>query len=251
MATQPAVTRFEARFTGRYPFASNGIVAGSPSTRSSEEEMESMIVFPGNGLGLVDVGGLYHENFHQWWGDNVTDANFDMTFFKEGMATLAVQLSEAREAEQKAGGPATAAGRGAFERYLVGQFNSLYELGPGFWQLAPSDRSPASYLDLDAVYERPKAALIALRQILGPRRFDAALRAMQRRYGGSSLTEREAEAAFSARLPDRSPACRTRLSEFFRQWFDTAYHGSKPQITGPGLHGRPFDAGGCTATGHR
>ena len=210
-----------------------------------------MIVFPGNGLGLVDVGGLYHENFHQWWGDNVTGANFDMTFFKEGMATLAVQLDEAREAERTVGGPATAAGRSAFEHYLVGQFNSLYDLGPGFWQLAPSNRSPASYLDLDAVYERPKAALIALRQILEPRRFDDALRAMQRRYGGSSLTEREAEATFSARLPNRSPACRTRLSEFFRQWFDTAYHGSKPQITGPGLHGRPFDAGACTATGHR
>jgi hypothetical protein len=246
MAMQPEATRFEERFTGPFPFASNGIVAGSPGTRSGDEEMESMIVFPGDGLGLVYLGGLYHENFHQWWGDNVTDGNFDLTFFKEGMATLAVQLYSAREAAQKAGGSNTTAGRVAFEHYLVHEFNSLYALGPGFWQLAPSNRSPATYLDLYAVYERPKAALIALRQILGPRGFDAVLQAIQRRYAGFAITEPAIEAAFAARLPNHSAACQTRLSKFFKQWFDTAYHGAKPQITGPGLHGHPFYAHGCT-----
>jgi aminopeptidase N len=194
---------------------------------------------------------LYHENFHQWWGDNVSDGNFDMTFFKEGLATLAVQLLSARESAQKARGPSTTAGRAAFEHYLVREFDSLYALGPGFWQLAPSNRSPATYVDLNAVYERPKAALIALRQILGPRFFDAALQAIQHRYAGSSITEPEAEAAFAARLPNHSASCQTRLSRFFKQWFDTAYHGSKPQITGPGLHGHSFYADGCTAPGRR
>jgi Peptidase family M1 domain/Peptidase M1 N-terminal domain len=251
IASQPGVTRFQARFTGPYPFASDGIVAGSPQTRSSEEEMESMIVLPGQGLGLVDVGGLVHENFHQWWGDNVSDANFDMTFFKEGMATLAVQLDLARQAAQKSGGPDTTAGRAAFEHYLVHQFNSLYASGPGAWQLAPANRSPATYLDLYAVYQRPKAALIALRQILGPRRFDAVLHWIQRRDAGSSVTEAQLEAAFATRLPNRNAVCQTRLSQFFRQWFDTAYHGSKPQITGPGLHGQPFYAHGCAPPGRR
>jgi hypothetical protein len=251
MAMQPDITRFEERFAGPFPFASDGIVAGSPGTRSSDEEMESMIVFPGDGLGLVYLGGLYHENFHQWWGDNVSDGNFDMTFFKEGMATLAVQLYSAREAAQEAGGPNTTAGRAAFEHYLVHEFDSLYNLGPGFWQLAPSNRSPATYLDLYAVYERPKAALIALRQILGPRGFDAVLQAIQRRYAGSSITEPQLEAAFAARLPNHSAACQTRLSQFFKQWLDTAYHGAKPQITGPGLYGHPFYAHGCTAPGRR
>jgi len=193
IATQPAITRFEGNFTGPFPFASDGIVAGAPATKSGEEETEAMIVFPGNGLGLIYLGGLYHENFHQWWGDNVSDANFDMTFFKEGMATLAVQLESARQAAQQASGPTTPAGRAAFEHYLVDQFDSLYALGPGFWQRAPSHRSPASYLDLYAVYERPKAALIALRQILGARGFNAALQAIQHRYGGSSITDQLAD----------------------------------------------------------
>jgi aminopeptidase N len=251
MATQPEITRFEEQFTGPFPFASDGVVQGGPDTRTGDEEMESMIVLPGDGVGLANLAVLYHENFHQWWGDNVSDANFDMTFFKEGMATLAVQLYSAQEAARKAGGPNTKAGRGAFERYLVQQFNSLYAAGPGFWQLAPSNRSPATYLDVNAVYERPKAALIALRQILGPRAFDAALRAIQHRYTGSSITEPQVEAAFSARLPNHSAACQTRLSQFFTQWFDTAYHGSKPQITGPGLHGRTLYAHGCTTPERR
>jgi hypothetical protein len=251
MATLPAIARFEEQFTGPYPFASDGIVVGSPDTGSSDEEMQSMIVFPGDGLGLVYVGGLYHELFHQWWGDNVSDGNFDMTFFKEGMATLAVQLDSANEAAQKAGGPDTAKGRAAFEHYLVQQFDSMYALGSGFWQLAPSNRSAATYLDLFAVYERPKAALIAVYQILGPSGFDAALQTIQSRYAGSSITEPQIEAAFAARLPNRSAACQTRLSQFFKQWFDTAYHGAKPQITGPGLPGDPFYTGGCTAPGRR
>ena len=25
---------------------------------------------------------------HQWWGDNVTEGGYNLTFFKEGMATL-------------------------------------------------------------------------------------------------------------------------------------------------------------------
>lgn len=120
-------------------------------------------------------------------------------------------------------------------------FNSLYANGPSFWKLAPSNRSPATYLDVYAAYQRPEAADIALRQILGPRRLDAVLQAIQHHYGGSSITEPELKAAFAARIPNHSAACQTRLSQFFKQWFDTAYHGSKPQITGPRLHG-------CTAT---
>jgi aminopeptidase N len=224
-------------------------VAGGPDADSSDEEMAGMVVFPPGGLFAPD--GLYHENFHQWWGDSVSEADFDMAFFKEGMATLAEQLHLADGAARAAGGLRRAAGRTAFERHLVRAFDALYAGGPGAWRLAPSHRSAAGYLDLYAVYERPKAALIALRRILGPRRFDAALRALQRRYAGSSITEPQAEAAFTARLPNRSAACRTRLSRFFTQWFDTAYHGGKPQITGPGLPGRPFYADGCTALRRR
>jgi hypothetical protein len=88
------------------------------------------------------------------------------------------------------------------------------------------------------------------RQILGPQRFDGVLKAIQHQYGGSSITEPQLESAFVAGLPNHSSACQTRLSQFFTQWFDTAYHGTaKPQITGPALDGQPFYADGCTAPG--
>ena len=99
------------------------------------------------------------------------------------------------------------------------------------------------------MYGRPPAADIALRQILG--RFDAVLQAIQHRYGGLSITEPQLEAAFAARLPNHSVASQRRLCEFFTQWFDTAYHGGRPQITGPGLHGQPFYARGCAAPSRR
>jgi hypothetical protein len=47
-------------------------------------------------------------------------------------------------------------------------------------------------------------------------------------------------------------ACRARLSQFFTQWFDTAYPAgggaNRPQITGPGLNGPNFynAQGGCS-----
>ena len=39
-----------------------------------EEEMQTMITFAG---GQIDLDTFYHENMHQWWGDNVTEANFN------------------------------------------------------------------------------------------------------------------------------------------------------------------------------
>ena len=50
----------------------------------------------------------------------------------------------------------------------------------------------------------------------------------------------------------QTSACRARLSQFFTQWFDTAYPAgggrNRPQITGPGLDGPDFynASGGCS-----
>jgi hypothetical protein len=83
-----------------------------------------------------------------------------------------------------------------------------------------------------------------------PARFDAALRQLQRTYGGSSISERELEAVFHRWLPVHSGACRQRLGQIFSQWFDTAYPAgggaNRPAITGPGLAGPGFYAAGGT-----
>jgi len=240
MDMQPDITAFESQFNGPYPFVSGGIIIGTPSV-SFDEEMQTMIAFAG---GTIDTDTLYHENMHQWWGDNVTEDDYRMTFFKEGLATLAEFLYHARLAEDAAGGPSTPQGQAAFEASLVSQFDKIYRSGDSFWTTAPSNPEPFSLFSGSNTYDRPGAAYIALRQILGPVNFTQALQQLQRTYGGASISEAQLEAAFHQWLPVQSDSCQARLSQFFTQWFDTAYPTGggthRPMITGPGLDGPDF-----------
>ena len=248
IAQQEDITNYESQFNGDFPFTSDGVIVGTPSA-SFEEEMQTMITFAG---GRTDPITLYHENMHQWWGDNVSEGSFAMTFFKEGMATLSESLFKARTAETAAGGQSTASGQSAFEQSLASSFKSTYDSGGAFWTGAPSNPTAATLFSSSATYSRPGAAYIALRQILGHPNFGRALRQIQSRYGGRSITEPQLEHAFGRWLPNPTQACRSRLTAFFRQWFDTAYPtgggADKPQITGPGLEGTNFyGRGGCSS----
>jgi hypothetical protein len=240
MDQQQDITDFESQFNGPFPFASDGVAVGTPPA-SFEEEMQTMITFAG---GKIDTDTLYHENMHQWWGDHVTEAGYNLTFYKEGLATLSEYLFAARKAETAAGGPDTAAGQQAFTESLVAQFNKLYAQGGSFWSAAPSNPDAAGLFSDSATYSRPGAAYIALWQILGTERFTRALQGIQQRYGGGSITEPQLEAAFQRELPGQDRACHAELGQFFSEWFDTAYPtasgAAKPDITAPGLQGPGF-----------
>ncbi len=261
MHEQPRITAFEARFNGPFPFWSNGVVSSAVSQGAAIEEMESMIVFTN---GFVDLSTLYHENMHQWWGDNVSEGSYGMTFFKEGMATLAQVLAAASRADTGAGQAAVTvspAGRadtpvsqvdvspaGAFDQVLVRWFDRIYRAPAPFWKEAPSDPHPYDLFSGSATYARPGAAYVALWQILGRSRFISALHAIQRSYAGSSITEPQLESQFARFLPERTPACEQRLQDFFTQWFDTSYRGvgpQRPHLTGLGLKGGGFFGGAC------
>jgi hypothetical protein len=244
MNKQRDITAFESRFNGPYPFKSDGIVIGTPNA-SFEEEMQTMITFAG---GFIDTDVLYHENMHQWWGDNVTESGYQMTFYKEGLATLGELLYHARLAAQAAGGGAK--GRAAFQARMVHQFDGIYRQRGSFWTVAPSNPEPVGLFSFASTYARPGAAYVALRQILGHRNFIMALHQMQAAYGGGNINEAQLEAGFARWLPAHGRACRTRLNMFFGQWFDTAYPKGggrhRPRITGPGLPGQDFyQPGGC------
>jgi Peptidase family M1 domain len=247
MNKQQNITEFESQFSGTFPFTSDGVVVGTPNA-SFEEEMQTMITFSG---GSINTDVLYHENMHQWWGDNVTEGGYNLTFYKEGMATLAEFLYHARLAEDANGGPYSHKGQAAFQASLVKTFNGIYAQGGPFWTAAPNNPEPFGLFSGSATYSRPGAGYVALRQILGHGRFTQALGQIQRTYGGSHVTEPELEAVFQQWLPVPTSACHARLSEFFTQWWDTAYSAgggkNRPQITGPGLAGPGFynPHGGC------
>jgi hypothetical protein len=240
MDMQEDIVDFQSTFNGPFPFTTDGVIIGVPSA-SFEEEMQSKITFAG---GSIDLQTFNHENMHQWWGDNVSEASYNLTFFKEGLATLGEYLFIARNAQTAAGGPGTAAGDAAFENSLVASFDSAYADTGSLWTAAPSDPRPYTLFSGATTYVRPGIAYIALRRILGPTNFAAALQQIQRTYRQGSITEPQLEAGFQAFLPDPTPACTFELSQFFAQWFDTVYPtgggSNRPQITGPGLDGGGF-----------
>jgi aminopeptidase N len=231
MDMQENVLNFQTAFNDTYPFTTDGVVIGVPNA-GFEEEMQTKITFANE---FIDLDTLHHENTHQWWGDNVSEANYNLTFFKEGLATLGEFFFAADNAP--------AAG-GSFEQSLVDTFNQFYAGSDLLWTGAPSDPRPYTLFSGSKTYIRPGISYIALRRILGSSRFNAALQQIQSTYRQGSITEPELESAFASFLPKPSASCRAELSQFFTQWWDTVYPpgggANRPQITGPGLDGGGF-----------
>ena len=119
---------------------------------------------------------------HQWWGDNVAYSDQRYTFFKEGQATTAEYYCTARNAATAAGGQGTAAGDAAFEASIA---NSFAQPVPDpthratFWTVAPSNPTSANLFGKSNTYTRPGISYIALRAILGPTNYNAALHHIQ------------------------------------------------------------------------
>jgi hypothetical protein len=235
MDMQEDVLNFQTAFNGTYPFTTDGVVIGVPNA-GFEEEMQTKITFANES---IDLDTLHHENMHQWWGDNVSEANYNLTFFKEGLATLGEFLFAAANAQAAAGGSSA-----AFEQALVDIFNQFYAGSDLLWTGAPSDPRPYTLFSGSKTYIRPGIAYIALRRILGPTNFDAALQQLQSTYRQDSVTEAQLISAFKSFLPTPTASCESALTEFFTEWWDTVYPPgggpNRPQVTAPGLDGGGF-----------
>jgi hypothetical protein len=209
-----------------------------------------MITFAG---GEIDTDTLYHENMHQWWGDHVTEASYNLTFFKEGMATLAEFLFAARRAQAQAGGPGTEAGRRAFQHSLVRKFNAGYASKGRFWTAAPANPTPYGLFSGSATYS-------ARASPTSPCARSWASRALPGRCGGSSATSAGRHYRGPARsgvpplAADPEPGVRRRSST------SSSRSGSAPPtspavapagpITGPGLAG-PVSPAAAPVSGSR
>jgi peptidase M1-like protein len=242
MDNQEDIVDFQTNFNGPWPFTTDGIVVGTPPA-SFEEEMQGKITFAGGTIGGAtgtSLGTFNHENMHQWFGDNVSESSFNMTFWKEGFATLGEYLNTAR------GTPPGITGGPAFEASLVSRFNgtgNYNTTSSSFWTTAPSNPTVGSLFTTSNTYTRPGTAYLALWQTLTRDGMIAAMKQIQSTYGQGNITEPQLEDIFRQHLPVNSASCNSRLTTFFTQWFDTAYQsgaGNRPQITGPGLNGPGF-----------
>jgi hypothetical protein len=239
MDNQEDIVNFQVNFNGPWPLTTDGIVVGTPSA-SFEEEMQGKITFAGGSIG-PSLGTFNHENMHQWFGDNVSEGSFNLTFWKEGFATLGEYLNTAR------GTPPGSTGGPAFEASLVSRFNTNYgTTSSTFWTTAPSNPTVGSLFTTSNTYTRPGTTYLALWETLGRDRMISAMQDIQSTYGGGNITEPQLEAVFRKWLPVNSASCNQRLDQFFPQWFDTAYPTgganttNKPKISGPGLNGTGF-----------
>jgi hypothetical protein len=239
MDNQEDIVNFQTVFNGPWPLTTDGVVVGTPSA-SFEEEMQGKITFAGGSIG-PSLTTFNHENMHQWFGDNVSESSFNMTFWKEGFATLGEYLSTAR------GTPPGVTGGPAFEASLVSRFNgtgNYNTTSSSFWTTAPSNPTVGSLFTTSNTYTRPGTAYVALWEVLTRDGMIAAMHDIQSTYGGGNITEPQLEQVFRNHLPVQSASCNARLTSFFTQWFDTAYPSgggfNKPQLTGPGLNGPGF-----------
>ena len=249
------------QFNCPWPFTTDGVIVGLPNA-GFEEEMQTKITFANGAASTPSAGVFHHENMHQWFGDNVSEGGFRLTFWKEGWATVGEYLNTARNAANAAGGLGTPVGNTAFDNSLIARFNTNYGTTSGTaWTSAPSNPTVGNLFTTVSTYTRPGTTYVALRQILdgsasrpASDRWIGVMKQIQSDFGGGSITEAQLENVFHQWLPNQSDACHAKLDQFFTQWFDTAYPApnnatNKPQITGPGLNGSDHfynDASACT-----
>ena len=159
---------------------------------------------------------------HQWWGDNVSEDEYERTFFKEGYADLSEGFNTARTAANAAGGLGTPAVTRRSSSSLVTRFNTTYNsTNAANWNVAPSNPTNANLFGSQHLHPLRAARYIALRQILGGQLHPGA-KEIQTTYGGGSITEPQLERTSTSGCRTRA-RLRHKLDEFFKQWWDTAY----------------------------
>ena len=231
MDTQESILNFQTAFNGPFPFTTDGVVIGVPNA-GFEEEMQTKITFANE---TIDLQTLHHENMHQWWGDNVSESNYNLTFFKEGLATFGEFLFIAANAQ--------AAGRVAFEQSLVDNFNQYYAgsdlCGPAHPPIRVRTRSSRAR-------RRTSDRASRISRCGG----SSAPRTSTRRCNRSKHVPAGQRDRVAARVgvhvvpsgPHHGVHGAAR--PFFTQWWDTVYPPgggeNRPQLTAPGLDGGEF-----------
>ena len=207
--------------------------------------MQTKITFAGGTIGGgagTTLGTLNHENMHQWFGDNVAEGAFELTFWKEGFARVGEYLNAARAA---AGGGFERAGvrdqpHQPVQHELRDDEHDVLDVRA----VEPDGRQPVH--DATSPTRGPARPTSALWQALGRDRMISAMKDIQSTYGGRNINESQLKEVFRTWLPSPTASCGARLDQYFTEWFDTSYPTgganttNKPKLSGPGLNGTGF-----------
>jgi aminopeptidase N len=205
-ARLPEIVNFTSSHLGPYPFETVGLVADWVPRVGYVLENQTKPHFAGNRGGpSAGPSVLAHEIAHQWMGDSVSPAQWNMIWHSEGWATFFEVLFDHRL-------------NGA-EQTPRQFFRAVYEAKPASWRLAPAtiNGDAAQLFNGFAVYARPGAMLEGLREIIGGNRFFDFARALNATHGYGNI-RRDAFIAEAKRASGLHHAGRKRLGRYLRQW---------------------------------
>jgi aminopeptidase N len=195
---------------GPYPYEKLADVEAAGMSGGMEHASE---VFFGQDSvrGRADLDLVAHEVAHQWFGDSVTEKDWDDVWLSEGFATYFQQLT----VEHYQGRDAFVAGLRQNRRAV---FNSEKRL-PGVAVVA---NKPWKGIPNQIVYQKGGWTLHMLRGLMGDDRFWAGIREYYRRY-------RDGNASTADFRQVMEEASQTDLAWFFQQWL---YRAGSPALEG-------------------
>jgi aminopeptidase N len=222
----PEALDFLSKIFGPYPFEAQGGVAVSAGVSFSLED-QTRPVFGTHAFAKgANVSVVVHENAHQWFGDDVSVANWSNIFLNEGFATYAQWLWSEQQNE------------GTAQQLFDYTYAQHPDSDPA-WQILPGDPGEQNQFDDFAVYDRGALTLHALRNVIGNAAWVNLVRTwvQRHRYGNGSIQQ---FIALANQISGKS------LDQFFRNWL---YTKAKPAPT-PDNGFPPATATASTGSGH-
>ena len=230
------VLDFLERTYGPYPGNSVGLVTdvvpqGSTGI-SYALETQDRSFFPSR----ARLGTTIHEVMHQWFGDNVSPADWNDIWLNEGPATYAeyqVPFEGLRTSTTDT------------ETAIFDNWNGT-DAADGLWTVPTAAMSEASDLFGGQVYDRGSMTLEALRTSIGSAHFAELMKQWQARFGGTS--KRTADfIGLAEEISGRD------LDDFFTTWIYTAGKPAWPakfdlELVGPDGDLKPGDSSTFSVT---
>ena len=203
---------FYSEHIGPYPYEKLANVAAAGLNGGTEHA--SAIFYGENGIKAEPATGLVaHEIAHQWFGDSVTESDWDDVWLSEGFATYFTLLFT----EHSAGREAFVAGLKASRTRAIATEKSL----PGI-SVIHDNLSDMSKVLNQLVYQKAGWVLHMLRGVVGTETFWTGIREYYRRY-------RDGNASTADFRRVMEEASGNDLSWFFAQWLKRP---QSPSFTG-------------------